>query len=146
MRTIVTSSAVLALAVAPRRSQATQPMLRARRRPVRRRIERLAASAGCRRQAEPADGRRESARRRQGGLKDKCTRCHGLGHRRRSRRRSDHREDMDLTGGKRADRNSDGVVFYTGRTAGAPKMRPSGTSSPNSKSGPSSLIQTLRRK
>jgi mono/diheme cytochrome c family protein len=46
-------------------------------------------------------------------FKDKCTRCHGpggLG----DGPDSDHdaREDMDLTNPKRADRNSEGEVFY----------------------------------
>ena len=46
-------------------------------------------------------------------FKDKCTRCHGpSGIGDGPDADPDHREDMDLTNGKRADRNSDGVVFY----------------------------------
>ncbi len=46
-------------------------------------------------------------------FKDKCTKCHGpdgLGD--GPDADPDHREDMDLTNPKRADRNSDGVIFY----------------------------------
>ena len=46
-------------------------------------------------------------------FKDKCTKCHGsagLGD--GPDADPEHREDMDLTNPKRADRNSDGVVFY----------------------------------
>jgi mono/diheme cytochrome c family protein len=45
-------------------------------------------------------------------FKDKCTKCHGssgLGD--GPDADPEHREDMDLTNPKRADRNSDGVVF-----------------------------------
>ena len=46
-------------------------------------------------------------------FKDKCTRCHGpSGIGDGPDADPDHREDMDLTNGKRADRNADGVVFY----------------------------------
>ena len=46
-------------------------------------------------------------------FKDKCTRCHGLaGIGDGPDADPDHREDMDLTNAKRAERNSDGVVFY----------------------------------
>jgi len=46
-------------------------------------------------------------------FKDKCTRCHGPGGLGDGPDADpDHREDMDLTNGKRADRNSDGIVFY----------------------------------
>ena len=46
-------------------------------------------------------------------FKDKCSKCHGaagLGD--GPDADPEHREDMDLTNAKRADRNSDGVVFY----------------------------------
>jgi len=46
-------------------------------------------------------------------FKDKCTKCHGaagLGD--GPDADLEHREDMDLTNPKRADRNADGVVFY----------------------------------
>jgi mono/diheme cytochrome c family protein len=46
-------------------------------------------------------------------FKDKCTKCHGpagLGD--GPDADPEHREDMDLTNPKRADRNSDGAVFY----------------------------------
>jgi mono/diheme cytochrome c family protein len=44
---------------------------------------------------------------------DKCRRCHGpTGVGDGPDADPDHREDMDLTNPKRADRNSDGVVFY----------------------------------
>jgi mono/diheme cytochrome c family protein len=46
-------------------------------------------------------------------FKEKCTKCHGpagLGD--GPDADPEHREDMDLTNPKRADRNSDGVVFY----------------------------------
>jgi mono/diheme cytochrome c family protein len=46
-------------------------------------------------------------------FKNKCTKCHGsagLGD--GPDADPEHREDMDLTNPKRADRNSDGVVFY----------------------------------
>jgi len=46
-------------------------------------------------------------------FKDKCERCHGpsgLGD--GPDADPDHQEDMNLTNPKRADRNSDGVVFY----------------------------------
>ena len=46
-------------------------------------------------------------------FKDKCSKCHGasgLGD--GPDADPEHREDMDLTNPKRADRNSDGVVFY----------------------------------
>lgn len=46
-------------------------------------------------------------------FKDKCQRCHGpagLGDGEDAE--PEHREDMDLTNPKRADRNADGVVFY----------------------------------
>jgi mono/diheme cytochrome c family protein len=46
-------------------------------------------------------------------FKDKCTRCHGpAGIGDGEDADPDHREDMDLTNPKRADRNADGVVFY----------------------------------
>jgi high-affinity iron transporter len=46
-------------------------------------------------------------------FKDKCTKCHGdTGVGDGPDADPDHREDMDLTNPKRADRNSDGVVFY----------------------------------
>lgn len=46
-------------------------------------------------------------------FKDKCTRCHGAaGIGDGPDADPDHREDMDLTSARRADRNSDGVVFY----------------------------------
>jgi mono/diheme cytochrome c family protein len=46
-------------------------------------------------------------------FKDKCTKCHGdTGIGDGPDADPDHREDMDLTNPKRADRNSDGVVFY----------------------------------
>jgi mono/diheme cytochrome c family protein len=46
-------------------------------------------------------------------FKDKCTRCHGPGGLGDGPDADpDHREDMDLTNPKRADRNSDGIVFY----------------------------------
>jgi mono/diheme cytochrome c family protein len=46
-------------------------------------------------------------------FKDKCTKCHGPGGLGDGPDADpDHREDMDLTNPKRAERNSDGVVFY----------------------------------
>ncbi len=46
-------------------------------------------------------------------FKDKCTKCHGPGGLGDGPDADpEHREDMDLTNGKRADRNPDGVVFY----------------------------------
>ena len=46
-------------------------------------------------------------------FKDKCTKCHGPGGLGDGPDADpDHREDMDLTNPKRADRNTDGVVFY----------------------------------
>jgi high-affinity iron transporter len=46
-------------------------------------------------------------------FKDKCTKCHGsAGIGDGPDADPEHREDMDLTNPKRADRNSDGVVFY----------------------------------
>lgn len=46
-------------------------------------------------------------------FKDKCTKCHGSGGLGDGPDADpEHREDMDLTNGKRADRNPDGVVFY----------------------------------
>ncbi len=46
-------------------------------------------------------------------FKNKCTKCHGeTGVGDGPDADPDHREDMDLTNPKRADRNSDGVVFY----------------------------------
>lgn len=46
-------------------------------------------------------------------FKDKCTKCHGTGGLGDGPDADpEHREDMDLTNPKRADRNSDGVVFY----------------------------------
>ena len=46
-------------------------------------------------------------------FKDKCTKCHGAsGVGDGPDADPEHREDMDLTNPKRADRNSDGVVFY----------------------------------
>jgi mono/diheme cytochrome c family protein len=46
-------------------------------------------------------------------FKDKCTRCHGPGGLGDGPDADpDHREDMDLTNPKRADRNSDGIIFY----------------------------------
>jgi mono/diheme cytochrome c family protein len=45
--------------------------------------------------------------------KDKCAKCHGPGGLGDGPDADpDHREDMDLTNAKRAERNSDGVVFY----------------------------------
>lgn len=46
-------------------------------------------------------------------FKNKCSKCHGasgLGD--GPDADPEHREDMDLTNPKRADRNSDGIVFY----------------------------------
>jgi mono/diheme cytochrome c family protein len=44
---------------------------------------------------------------------EKCQRCHGPGGLGDGADADpDHREDMDLTNGKRAERNPDGVVFY----------------------------------
>jgi mono/diheme cytochrome c family protein len=44
---------------------------------------------------------------------DKCQRCHGPGGLGDGPDADpDHREDMDLTNAKRADRNADGVMFY----------------------------------
>jgi mono/diheme cytochrome c family protein len=44
---------------------------------------------------------------------DKCRRCHGPGGLGDGPDADpDHRDDMDLTNPKRADRNTDGVVFY----------------------------------
>jgi len=46
-------------------------------------------------------------------FKDKCTKCHGQGGLGDGPDADpEHREDMDLTNPKRADRNVDGVVFY----------------------------------
>jgi mono/diheme cytochrome c family protein len=46
-------------------------------------------------------------------FKDKCQRCHGPGGLGDGPDADpDYQEDMDLTNPKRADRNSDGVVFY----------------------------------
>jgi len=46
-------------------------------------------------------------------FKDKCERCHGPGGLGDGPDADpDHQEDMNLTNPKRADRNSDGVVFY----------------------------------
>lgn len=46
-------------------------------------------------------------------FKDKCTRCHGpAGTGDGPDADPDHHQDMDLTNPKRAERNSDGVVFY----------------------------------
>ena len=46
-------------------------------------------------------------------FKDKCTKCHGQGGLGDGPDADpEHREDMDLTNPKRADRNADGVVFY----------------------------------
>jgi mono/diheme cytochrome c family protein len=46
-------------------------------------------------------------------FKDKCQRCHGPGGLGDGPDADpDHREDMDLTNPKRADRNADGIVFY----------------------------------
>jgi mono/diheme cytochrome c family protein len=46
-------------------------------------------------------------------FKNKCTKCHGPGGLGDGPDADpDHREDMDLTNPKRAERNSDGVVFY----------------------------------
>lgn len=46
-------------------------------------------------------------------FKDKCTRCHGpAGIGDGPDADPDHRDDMDLTNAGRADRNSDGIVFY----------------------------------
>jgi mono/diheme cytochrome c family protein len=46
-------------------------------------------------------------------FKDKCVKCHGQGGLGDGPDADpEHREDMDLTNPKRADRNSDGVVFY----------------------------------
>jgi mono/diheme cytochrome c family protein len=46
-------------------------------------------------------------------FKNKCTKCHGPGGLGDGPDADpEHREDMDLTNAKRADRNADGVVFY----------------------------------
>jgi mono/diheme cytochrome c family protein len=46
-------------------------------------------------------------------FKNKCTKCHGAGGLGDGPDADpEHREDMDLTNPKRADRNADGVVFY----------------------------------
>jgi mono/diheme cytochrome c family protein len=46
-------------------------------------------------------------------FKDKCVKCHGAsGIGDGPDADPEHREDMDLTNAKRADRNPDGVVFY----------------------------------
>ena len=46
-------------------------------------------------------------------FKDKCVKCHGPGGLGDGPDADpEHREDMDLTNPKRADRNADGVVFY----------------------------------
>jgi len=46
-------------------------------------------------------------------FKDKCVKCHGAsGIGDGPDADPEHREDMDLTNPKRADRNPDGVVFY----------------------------------
>ena len=46
-------------------------------------------------------------------FKDKCAKCHGQGGLGDGPDADpEHREDMDLTNPKRADRNADGVVFY----------------------------------
>jgi mono/diheme cytochrome c family protein len=46
-------------------------------------------------------------------FKNKCTKCHGPGGLGDGPDADpEHREDMDLTNPKRADRNTDGVVFY----------------------------------
>ena len=46
-------------------------------------------------------------------FKDKCVKCHGQGGLGDGPDADpEHREDMDLTNPKRADRNADGVVFY----------------------------------
>ena len=45
-------------------------------------------------------------------FKDKCERCHGPGGLGDGPDADPDASDMDLTNGKRADRNSDGVVFY----------------------------------
>ena len=46
-------------------------------------------------------------------FKNKCTKCHGAaGVGDGPDADPEHREDMDLTNPKRADRNSDGIVFY----------------------------------
>jgi mono/diheme cytochrome c family protein len=46
-------------------------------------------------------------------FKDKCVKCHGSGGLGDGPDADpEHREDMDLTNPKRADRNADGVVFY----------------------------------
>ncbi len=46
-------------------------------------------------------------------FKDKCVKCHGTGGLGDGPDADpEHREDMDLTNPKRADRNSDGVVFF----------------------------------
>lgn len=45
--------------------------------------------------------------------KDKCERCHGPGGLGDGKdAEPEHQEDMDLTNPRRAERNSDGVVFY----------------------------------
>ncbi len=45
-------------------------------------------------------------------FKDKCVRCHGPGGVGDGPDADPDSEDMDLTNAKRADRNSDGVMFY----------------------------------
>jgi mono/diheme cytochrome c family protein len=46
-------------------------------------------------------------------FKDKCVKCHGPGGLGDGPDADpEHKEDMDLTNPKRADRNADGVVFY----------------------------------
>lgn len=46
-------------------------------------------------------------------FKDKCERCHGPGGLGDGKdAEPEHQEDMDLTNPRRAERNSDGVVFY----------------------------------
>ena len=45
-------------------------------------------------------------------FKDKCTRCHGPGGVGDGADADPDATDMDLTNAKRADRNSDGVVYY----------------------------------
>jgi mono/diheme cytochrome c family protein len=46
-------------------------------------------------------------------FKNKCTKCHGAtGVGDGPDADPEHREDMDLTNPKRAERNSDGIVFY----------------------------------
>ena len=78
-------------------------------------------------------------------FKDKCQKCHGPGGIGDGPDADpEHREDMDLTNAKRAERNSDGVVFFkvwNGRQK--PKMPAFKDELTSSRSGRSS--RTCRR-